>query len=245
MPDYDNKFFEYTNSLATRSARYVLPAVLEHLHVKSVLDIGCGQGAWLAVWREQEIDDVMGIDGTYVDATRLLIPEERFIPADLSENFNIGRKFDLVQSLEVAEHLPASRASGFVADIVAHGDMVMFSAAPRGQGGDHHINEQDYDYWRSLFSKHGYEVFDCIRPLIADNHLIEPWYRYNTFLYIKSNQLDTIPDSLRSTRVPNGSKLRDISPLTYKIRKSIIRLIPVSLATSIAKYKAVIIARTR
>jgi SAM-dependent methyltransferase len=243
MTKYDDKFFKYTNIGAIRSAQQVLPAILQQLPVKSVLDVGCGQGAWLSVWCEQGIEDVVGIDGEYVDTQRLLIPAEQFVSADLSKSFHVGRTFDLVQCLEVAEHLPASRAKGFIADIVEHGDIVLFSAAPKGQGGEHHVNEQDYDYWRSLFSLNGYEVLDCIRPAITGINSVEPWYRYNTFMYVDKNRLPGLPRSLQSTHVPYDINLQDISPLLYRIRKSIVRLIPVSLATSIAKQKAAIVAR--
>jgi hypothetical protein len=35
--------------------------------------------------------------------------------------------------------------------------MVLFSAAPPGQGGEHHVNERTYEFWRGLFARHGYD----------------------------------------------------------------------------------------
>ena len=129
MRTYGDSFFEYVNSGSTRSAHGLLPVLTRALTVGSVLDAGCGQGAWLSVWRELGVEDVIGIDGDYVRRDKLLIPGERFIAADLARGFDVGRKFDLVQSLEVAEHLPAAKAESFVESIVAHGNMVLFSAA--------------------------------------------------------------------------------------------------------------------
>ena len=67
----------------------------------------------------------------------------------------IGRRFDLVNCLEVAEHLDASRADSFVDDLCALGDVVVFSAAIPGQGGTHHVNEQFQSYWQERFRRNG------------------------------------------------------------------------------------------
>ena len=125
----------------------------------------------------------IGIDGDYVNREHLLIPPDSFMPLNLVTEFDLGMHFDLVQSLEVAEHLPAKSASSFVKSVIKHSDLVLFSAAPKGQGGDHHINEQSYDYWRALFAEHGYIAIDYLRPIILHDKRIEPWYRYNMLLF--------------------------------------------------------------
>ena len=146
MTNYNSTFFEYVNSGAIRSAEQILPLLLDKLAIKSVLDVGCGQGAWLSVWQRLGMSDVTGIDGAYIDREKLLVSTMSFIPACLSEAFNLERRFDLVQSLEVAEHLAKDSADLLIESLVRHGDLILFSAAPKGQGGDHHINEQDYEY---------------------------------------------------------------------------------------------------
>ena len=77
-----------------------------------------------------------------------------------------------VQCLEVAEHLPLPSAAILVDSLVKHGDIVLFSAAPKGQGGDHHVNEQDYEFWRQQFARHGYVPFDFLRPLLLNDDQI-------------------------------------------------------------------------
>jgi hypothetical protein len=197
------------------------------------------------VWRELGVKDVIGIDGDYVQRDSLLIPEERFVAADLARGFDMGRQFDLVQCLEVAEHLPSSSAEEFVESIIAHGKLILFSAAPKGQGGDHHINEQSYEYWRSLFHAHDYAALDCIRPEIAGIKSIEPWYRYNTFLYVNESRLSRLPEKFRACRIPDDRKLHDISPLLYRARKQLVRLLPVSVATGVAKAKEFLVTYAR
>jgi 2-polyprenyl-3-methyl-5-hydroxy-6-metoxy-1,4-benzoquinol methylase len=65
----------------------------------------------------------------------------------LIQPLDLEKEFDLVVSLEVAEHLPASAADQFVNTLVKHGKKILFSAAIPGQGGQDHLNEQWPDYW--------------------------------------------------------------------------------------------------
>lgn len=245
MTTYDATFFNYVNSGAIRSAKRLLPLLLKELEIGSVLDVGCGQGAWLSIWKQLGVSEVTGIDGDYVNREHLLIDEKSFIPHNLAQGFDLQRRFDLVQSLEVAEHLPEKSASTFVASLVKHGQIVMFSAAHVGQGGDNHINEREYDYWRNLFSKHNYLAVDCLRPLIQEQKEIEPWYRYNTILYISQDRLKTLPDFFQRALVGENNKIPDISPGLYKIRKRLISLLPVAAVTRLAKIKEHMVSRAR
>lgn len=245
MTTYDNNFFDYVNSGATNSAKEVLPVLLEVLNINSVLDVGCGQGAWLAVWQQLGVADITGLDGDYVNPEALLINNKQFIAHDLSKNFQLNRNFDIVQTLEVAEHLPESSARDFVNSLVNHGDLILFSAAPKGQGGDHHINEQDYDYWAKLFAEHKYQPIDFVRPQIKSRSNVEPWYRYNIFLFASPDAMNTLPSNITDKALPFGDKLPDVSPPLYKLRKKIIRLLPVAAMTLLAKLKERIVARQR
>lgn len=242
---YDRAFFDYVNSGSLRSARRVLPLLHRVLPVRSVLDVGCGGGAWLAAWRELGVEDLLGLDGSYVDPVQLLVPRSVFRAADLASPFACGRRFDLVQSLEVAEHLPPAESDRFVASLVAHAGAVLFSAAPPGQGGDHHVNEQSYESWRLRFAAHGFECVDYIRQRIAGIAEIEPWYRYNAFLYVHRDRLGALDPPLRDAVVPSGVRLADISPPIYRCRKAVVRLLPVSLNTMIAKGKERAVMRWR
>lgn len=237
MSTYDQVFYEYVNRGAIRSAEIVLPHLLRHLAIGAVLDVGCGQGGWLSVFRRLGVTEVTGIDGDYVSRSHLLIPPERFVAGDLAAGFRLEGHFDLVMSLEVAEHLPPERSAAFVEALVGHGGMVLFSAAPPGQGGHAHINEQDYDYWRRLFARHGYVGFDYLRPLIRHEQRVEPWYRYNPILYVASGRVARLPEEIRRCRLAEGEPIKDLSPGWYRARKRLVRLLPPRLMTWIASCK--------
>jgi 2-polyprenyl-3-methyl-5-hydroxy-6-metoxy-1,4-benzoquinol methylase len=85
--------------------------------VTSVCDVGCGDGTWLRVFRDEGVANIVGIDGEYVTRYLLQIPVADFQPMDLRQEVRLQRSFDLVISLEVAEHLSEDRAVGFVEDL--------------------------------------------------------------------------------------------------------------------------------
>jgi hypothetical protein len=174
-----------------------------------------------------------------------MIPRERFIARDLTAGFDLGRQFSLVQSLEVAEHLPETSSDRFVASLVRHGSLVLFSAACKGQGGENHLNEQDYDYWRARFARHGYVAIDFLRRRILTDREIEPWYRYNTILYASPGAFAELPAVVRAARVPEHERVADLSPWRYRLRKRVVKLLPFSVATRVARAKerAVVLVR--
>jgi len=180
---YDAAFMEYAVLSNTLSARAIIQILLNDLPIASVLDVGCATGTWLKEWKASGVADIRGIDGDYVKRDQLQISPTEFVSRDLSLSFHLGRTFDLVQSLEVAEHLAAESAARFVESLTGHSSgLVLFSAAPPGQGGEFHINERPFEYWRTLFRQRRFVPFDCIRPRIADRADISFWYRYNVLL---------------------------------------------------------------
>jgi len=237
MPSYDASFFEYVNASARAAAERMVPLLQQQLSATSVLDVGCGQGAWLAVWQQHGVEDVFGVDGSYVDRGRLLFAPERFYAHDLGLPFDLGRRFSLVECLEVAEHLPAASAGALVDSLVRHGEVIVFSAAPPGQGGHDHVNERSYDYWRALFRQRGYLAADYLRPRILADAAIDPWYRYNTLLYVSRDAMQGLSAQLQASLIPDSSRVPDVSPLGYRIRKQLVRALPVPLMTALARMK--------
>jgi hypothetical protein len=135
------------------------------------------------VFRHHGVEDFRGIDGEYVEAGRLMIPEQHFAAANLEMGFSIDRAFDLALCLEVAEHLPGSCASGLVRSLVNHAPYVLFSGSIPYQDGTRHINEQWPSYWVELFSNEGYVAIDCVRHRFWSDSRVRWWFAQNTILY--------------------------------------------------------------
>jgi SAM-dependent methyltransferase len=235
---YDSAFQNMAATGSAYAARRIISAVRAILPVRSVVDVGCARGTWLREWREQDVDDIVGVDGDYVDRSKLEIDPHRFVVADLAAPFNLGRQFDLAQSLEVAEHLPPTRAASFVADLVALAPVVLYSAATPGQGGEHHLNEQPGEYWQRLFLNHDYAAIDCLRPLLAREENVPAWYRYNLVLYVQRNHMGQIAPFAREFQLRDGERIPDPSPLPYRLRKLIIRSLPKPVCDRLAQWNA-------
>ena len=115
----------------------------------------------------------------------------------------------------MAEHLPASRASGFVHDLCAASDFVLFSAAIPGQGGQHHVNEQWPGYWADRFAAEGYAITGALRFRFWNTAGVEPWYRQNLLLAGR----DPVPDDLWGLFHGEGSDpLPLVHPLYWRER---------------------------
>lgn len=184
---YTQEFYEHINPGSVESAKVVVPLILDLIPCKSVVDVGCGNGVWLKVFKDYGIKQILGIDGSYVDKTKLSISSQEFMSSDLKQPIAVSEKFDLVLSLEVAEHLPSSYAESFVESLVKLGPVVVFSAAVPLQGGENHVNEQWPNYWVDIFQKKGYLAFDNFREKIWDNKKVDVWYRQNIYLFIEEN----------------------------------------------------------
>jgi len=242
---YSHDFYDYIDAGSRRSARAVAWLLLPEIKIKSLLDIGAGHGAWAAEWLAAGVKDVLAVDGDYVDRAQLAVPSKDFLAHDLATPLVLKRRFDLVQTLEVAEHLPAAKADLFVDNLVAHGDVILFSAAVPHQGGEHHVNEQPPEYWRTRFAKRGYAVFDFIRPGLADVDGVMPWYRFNSYLYANKAGEKRLSKAIKATRVPDGQPLAIGGDLKWALRRAAVRMIPVALVKPIAMAKAKFEARAK
>jgi SAM-dependent methyltransferase len=175
----------------------VVPLLVNMFKPKSVLDVGCGIGTWLSVFKENGIGDILGIDGDYVNRPLLYshINEQEFKPLDISLPFHLNKKYDLAISLEVAEHLDESSATTFVENLCRHSSVIIFGAAVPGQGGQNHLNEQWPEYWTNIFKSFGYNCYDILRQQIWDDKNVEWWYKQNFFVFSNEKLDDYKPSN--------------------------------------------------
>lgn len=192
---YDFEWHKLHGAGTTSSAVAVVDEVLRFLTVSSVLDIGCGDGRWLAAFKARGVENVLGVDGPWTDRSRLLIDDaHEFRVHRLEEPLELDRRFDLVMSTEVAEHISSRHADQFVRNATAHADVVLFGAAIPYQGGFRHVNEAWPSSWAEKFDRVGFTAFDVLRSPLWNREDVLFWYKQNLILYVRSDRKDMKSD---------------------------------------------------
>jgi len=185
----ENQKVKYVHSEEVHNLKdpdIIVPIVNDLIKPQSVVDVGCGLGTFLYAFKGIGVTDVLGVDGPWVQKELLsnYLSENEFLETNLEGSLKLDKVYDLVISLEVAEHLSVKSADVFVENLVNAGKVILFSAALPNQGGQNHINEQPITYWAEKFAKHGYQIKDVIRPLIWDDSRLFYWYKQNSVLFV-------------------------------------------------------------
>ena len=186
---YGDGFYDDQIEGSLKSAKKYVDFLKTIFRPDSVVDVGCGRGAWLKAFKDVGATKVVGFDGAWNNQQNMIDQSIEFHGVDLNASFASIReeKYDLAITLEVAEHLEPSSAENFVRSLTHLSDVVMFGAAYTEQGGSNHINEQPHTYWANIFASFNYVPYDIFRPVFWGDLEVEYWYQQNTFLYVKRN----------------------------------------------------------
>jgi SAM-dependent methyltransferase len=152
------------------------------------LDVGAGSGAYAAEGQRR------GFRVAACERSRLArwvarVQGVRAAPFDLRDDppARLGHDVDLVYCFEVAEHLEPRLGERLVAFLASAAPIVIFTAAPPGQGGTGHVNEQPRDYWISRFEHHGmrYGRDETSRVAEAFRHagVVSAWLPANVMVF--------------------------------------------------------------
>lgn len=168
---YNSWTFDMFYRLAVETAPAIVNGVLRRYpDTRRVIDLGAGTGAHVAEFKRHGVDCVgfeYSARARQVGRERLDVTLEPFDLTD-PEPWN-GEHYDLAVSLEVAEHLPPELGERLVEICTKAAPRVLFSAAPPGQDGQGHINEQPKAYWLERFARHGYTLQEpATELLVAD-----------------------------------------------------------------------------
>ena len=154
---YGPEFFREwgpSNADYIRSAVMVAGAINTIFTPASLADLGCGCGVYSHLFRAKGVK-VLAIDGVIPPPAHSfpgeIVNRDLTIPLE-----NLWGKFDLALCLEVAEHIPEEFTGTFLRNLTAFSDRLVMSAAPPGQGGRHHVNEQPRRYWAQKLAELGF-----------------------------------------------------------------------------------------
>jgi SAM-dependent methyltransferase len=157
--------------------------IAEKYRPAEVLDVGCGIGAYLRLFKEFGAASIFGVDGIPSGATALRADE--YAQHDLSHPLELHHRFDLVVCAEVAEHLAKRDAERLLESVSRHAErLIVFSAASPEQPGLGHINCQAIEYWLERWAALGWI------PVLADSLGMRSlstlsWFHHNLVVLVR------------------------------------------------------------
>jgi SAM-dependent methyltransferase len=161
--------------------------------VRSVVDVGCGQGLALSGFATLERPLVLrGFDDSPFAIARAKSAGLAVEPLDIVALTAQSAKawvsavgpVDLALCLEVAEHLPAWHARKLL-DVLTCARYLVFSAAHPNQGGTLHVNERLARYWIDRLALRGFRLAasdEGFRTAVAGLAL-PGWYAQNVHAF--------------------------------------------------------------
>lgn len=190
---YDSAFWDFHqggdwSGLAT--------LILDLGRPRSVIDVGCGNGALLTAIRARDPHvTTLAIDSGAVGLARARSSGHMVEQIDLafvghrsaSRLADRVARFDIAVCLETAEHLPPWSAGPLI-DALTRAPIVVFSAAHPDQQGTQHMNERPFAYWRTLFEARDFRLSaDDAAFRDAVKCLDLPWwYAANIHVFVRS-----------------------------------------------------------
>lgn len=157
--------------------------LVETYSVKSVVDVGCGEGHALNYFKGKGLE-VLGIDGMPIGIEGIVQHDYSTGEFDVSPG-----AFDLVWSCEFVEHVDEQCLSNMRTSFCSAPVIAMTHAFP-GQGGHHHVNCRNSEYWIGVMASWGYR-FDAQATQKAKSmaaHNINPYNHFvrSGMIFVKS-----------------------------------------------------------
>ncbi len=172
---YDSYYFRhYAGGAYQRTPRWLqfFNHIAEHIvrgiDPRTVLDAGCAMGFLVEALRNR------GVEAFGIDISDYAIGQ---VAADIRPYCKsasilepLPRRYDLILSIEVIEHLSGPDGSIAIRNLCQATDDILFSSTPSGYRETTHLNVQPVDYWAGLFAAEGF-----VRDIDFDASFIAPW----------------------------------------------------------------------
>jgi cyclopropane fatty-acyl-phospholipid synthase-like methyltransferase len=173
---------DQTGHVHDLSIAAALSQYLADKQAKTVVDFGCGLGDYAKAFKADGYK-VEAYDGnpnteTLTDGIGKVL--------DLSKPFYLGKKFDVVLSLEVGEHIPKEFEEQFIDNITKHAKKhLIISWAVVGQGGDGHVNCANNDYIIGQIVDRGFKHNGKDSQTIRNAATNASWFSYTIMVFDK------------------------------------------------------------
>ena len=195
---YSDRYYQQMEPGSTRSAQ-AGPTILRLFPSNTVLDVGCGVGAWLCVYANAGCQ-IFGVDSDRVPTHRLLIAVDRFLATDLEQPLRQEARYDLVTCLEVAEHLSPRRAPTLVADVCqTRRRRDLLRGDPRPGRNSSHQRAMPELLGRPV-QESTLRAAGLYSAADLDELTVDWWYAQNTFAFVRATRVADFPVAIAETR---------------------------------------------
>lgn len=183
---YDRVFYEKSIRPDRISSYKTIAEYLNKVYCpNSVIDYGCGCGWILLYLKKLGAERIFGIEpsAAAMEVQMNSVVRENVLQEYLHKPLEISFEyFDMAVCIEVAEHIEGIFSDILVSNITDRSDFLIFSAAPPGQDGVGHVNEQPWEYWSNKFHNIGFvekeEETATIQQHLRKNR-VKSWYSNN------------------------------------------------------------------
>lgn len=159
-------------------------AIVRDLRPTTVLDAGCAMGFLVEALRER------GVEAWGIDVSEHAISQ---VDESVAGYCQVGslteplpRRYDLIVSVEVLEHIAPAEANAAVANLCAATDRLLLSTTPDDFGEATHLNVQAPEAWSAMLAQNGF-----LRQTEHDVSYVTPW----AALYARS--AEPLPEAVR------------------------------------------------
>jgi SAM-dependent methyltransferase len=152
---------------------------VERFSVRSVLDVGCGEGQSTRFFRELG-SDALGVEGSPEAIAQSAIPDAIAQHDFCQGPFRPGRRFDMVWCSEFVEHVEERYVAHILETFRSADRCLLLTHAFPGQRGHHHVNCQPSAYWIDLVERAGFRL-SLSHTLAARGVTHADYHRLNHF----------------------------------------------------------------
>lgn len=162
---YDEKKIIYhLDDERLMETKSITELIYDEFKPKSVVDFGCGSGSYLYFFSKLGVNKLKGFEGSQ-NAIELALIDKKYIDrCDITKKIELDETYDICVCFEVAEHLDEDCVDMFLDNLCSSSATILFTAAPPGQGGRHHVNLKPRQYWIQKFE----ERHHCYQKSLTD-----------------------------------------------------------------------------
>jgi len=123
--------------------------------IKSVIDVGCGEGHSVKYFLQKNIECI-GIEGGEIAYNNSPVKQNLILHDYTEAPYKLEKKYDAIWSCEFVEHVEEKYLNNFL-ETFKCAKKIFMTHAVIGQDGYHHVNCQNSDYWIDKITDIGFE----------------------------------------------------------------------------------------